>query len=40
MDADKIKLDIETRISIITDSFDKYYWRSYYTDKLFGFPAG
>lgn len=36
MDADKIKLDIENRISIIDDSMDKSYWRSHYTDKLFG----
>ena|ERR1035437_1697208 len=35
MNADKIKLDIENRISIIDDSIDKYYWRSYYKDKLF-----
>lgn len=36
MDADKIKLDIENRISIIDDSIDKYYWRNYFKDKLFG----
>jgi hypothetical protein len=36
MDADKIKLDIENRISIIDESLNRNYWRNYYTDKLFG----
>jgi len=36
MNTDKIKLDIEIRISEINESMDKYHWRNQYKDSLLG----